>query len=46
MTWALITDLHANRQVPEAVLARARAGVERFALLGDFVGYGPTRPGW
>lgn len=41
MTWALITDLHANLQAFEAVLADARAkGATRFALLGDFVGYG------
>lgn len=46
MTWALITDLHANRQALEAVLAHAREqGVERFALLGDFVGYGAD-PAW
>jgi diadenosine tetraphosphatase ApaH/serine/threonine PP2A family protein phosphatase len=41
MLWALITDLHANAQALEAVLAHAQAqGAERFALLGDFVGYG------
>ena len=41
MRWAFITDLHANRQAFEAVLADARAqGATRFALLGDFVGYG------
>lgn len=43
---ALITDLHANREAVEAVLADARAkGAERFAFLGDFVGYGAD-PGW
>jgi diadenosine tetraphosphatase ApaH/serine/threonine PP2A family protein phosphatase len=41
MTWALITDLHANLQAFEAVLAHAAAqGASRYALLGDFVGYG------
>jgi diadenosine tetraphosphatase ApaH/serine/threonine PP2A family protein phosphatase len=46
MKWALITDIHANRQAFEAVLADARAkGAEHFALLGDFVGYGPD-PAW
>lgn len=44
--WALITDLHANRQAMEAVLADAAAkGVTRYALLGDFVGYGAD-PAW
>jgi diadenosine tetraphosphatase ApaH/serine/threonine PP2A family protein phosphatase len=43
---ALITDLHANREAIEAVLDHARAlGIGRFALLGDFVGYGAD-PGW
>lgn len=46
MRWALITDLHANRQALEAVLADASAqGVTHYALLGDFVGYGAD-PGW
>lgn len=46
MKTALITDLHANRQALEAVLAHARAhGAERYALLGDFVGYGAD-PVW
>ena len=46
MKLAVITDIHANRQALEAVLAHARAqGVERFALLGDFVGYGAD-PAW
>lgn len=41
MTWALLTDLHANLQALEAVLADAAAkGATRYALLGDFVGYG------
>lgn len=43
---ALITDIHANRQAFEAVLEHARArGATRYALLGDFVGYGGD-PGW
>jgi len=46
MRWAFITDIHANRQAFEAVLADARAqGATRFALLGDFVGYGAD-PAW
>lgn len=43
---ALITDLHANREALEAVLAHAHAqGAQRYAFLGDFVGYGAD-PGW
>jgi diadenosine tetraphosphatase ApaH/serine/threonine PP2A family protein phosphatase len=43
---ALITDLHANREATEAVLADAHAqGAQRYAFLGDFVGYGAD-PGW
>jgi diadenosine tetraphosphatase ApaH/serine/threonine PP2A family protein phosphatase len=46
MKLALITDLHANREALEEVLAHARAhGAQQFALLGDFVGYGAD-PGW
>lgn len=46
MRWAFITDIHANRQAFEAVLADAKAqGATRYALLGDFVGYGPD-PAW
>jgi diadenosine tetraphosphatase ApaH/serine/threonine PP2A family protein phosphatase len=46
MKIALITDLHGNRESVTAVMADARArGAERFALLGDFVGYGAD-PGW
>jgi diadenosine tetraphosphatase ApaH/serine/threonine PP2A family protein phosphatase len=42
----LITDLHANREAFEAVLADARAwGYDQLALLGDFVGYGGD-PAW
>ena len=46
MKIALITDLHANREAVESVLAHARAqGAQRYAFLGDFVGYGAD-PGW
>jgi diadenosine tetraphosphatase ApaH/serine/threonine PP2A family protein phosphatase len=46
MKLALLTDLHANREAFESCLdAARRAGAERFALLGDFVGYGAD-PGW
>lgn len=43
---AILTDLHANREALEAVLAHAAGErAERYALLGDFVGYGAD-PGW
>jgi diadenosine tetraphosphatase ApaH/serine/threonine PP2A family protein phosphatase len=43
---AFLTDLHANREAVESVLDHARAeGVQRWVLLGDFVGYGAD-PGW
>lgn len=46
MKLAVLTDLHANREALEAVLEHARAQeVQRYALLGDFVGYG-AEPGW
>ena len=46
MKTAILTDLHANREAVEAVLAHARAhGAAHWALLGDFVGYGAD-PGW
>lgn len=41
MKIALMSDIHANLQAFDACLAHARqAGVGRFALLGDLVGYG------
>ncbi len=41
MKWALLSDIHANGQALEACLTHARAkGVDRFAILGDVVGYG------
>ena len=43
---ALVTDLHANREAVETVMAHAQAqGAQRYAFLGDFVGYGAD-PGW
>jgi diadenosine tetraphosphatase ApaH/serine/threonine PP2A family protein phosphatase len=41
MKMALLSDIHANLQAFEACMAHARAaGAQRFALLGDLVGYG------
>ena len=46
MKTALVTDMHANREAVEAVLAHARdQGVQQWAFLGDFVGYGAD-PAW
>jgi diadenosine tetraphosphatase ApaH/serine/threonine PP2A family protein phosphatase len=46
MRIALLTDLHANREALEAVLRHAAdEGIQRYALLGDFVGYG-AEPAW
>jgi len=46
MKLALVTDLHANRDAVEAVMAHAAAqGADRYAFLGDYVGYG-AEPGW
>ena len=46
MKTALITDLHANREAVESVLDHAKAhGAQRWAFLGDFVGYGAD-PSW
>jgi diadenosine tetraphosphatase ApaH/serine/threonine PP2A family protein phosphatase len=46
MKLALITDLHANREAVEAVLEHAQNhGAQRYAFLGDYVGYGAD-PGW
>jgi diadenosine tetraphosphatase ApaH/serine/threonine PP2A family protein phosphatase len=43
---ALVTDLHANRDAVEGVMAHAQSqGAQRYAFLGDFVGYG-AEPGW
>lgn len=41
MLWALFADVHANLEALEACLEDARArGAQRFAFLGDLVGYG------
>ncbi len=46
MRFAILTDIHANREAFAAVLEDAQArGAERFVLLGDIVGYGPD-PDW
>jgi diadenosine tetraphosphatase ApaH/serine/threonine PP2A family protein phosphatase len=46
MKLAIITDLHANREAVQAVLEHAATQrVDRYALLGDFVGYGAD-PAW
>ena len=46
MKTGLITDLHANREAVEAVMAHAEAqGAQAYAFLGDFVGYGAD-PAW
>jgi predicted phosphodiesterase len=42
MRIAVLTDLHANREATEAVLAAVRAlAPDRIMVLGDVVGYGP-----
>lgn len=46
MRLALLTDIHANREAFEAVLADiAVRKVDRLVILGDIVGYGPD-PDW
>lgn len=41
MKWALLSDIHANIQALNACEDHARRqGVERWAVLGDTVGYG------
>jgi diadenosine tetraphosphatase ApaH/serine/threonine PP2A family protein phosphatase len=46
MLVALLADMHANRQAFSACLEHARhRGADRYALLGDFVGYG-AGPAW
>lgn len=46
MRFAVLTDIHSNREAFEAVLADvAGHGVDRVALLGDIVGYGAD-PEW
>jgi len=42
MKLALLSDIHANQLALEACIVHARAqGAQRFAVLGDIVGYGP-----
>jgi diadenosine tetraphosphatase ApaH/serine/threonine PP2A family protein phosphatase len=46
MRLGIMTDIHANREAFEAVLADiTQCGVQRIGLLGDIVGYGPD-PAW
>ncbi len=46
MKFAVITDLHANREAVQAVLDHAQAqGAQAHAFVGDFVGYGAD-PSW
>lgn len=46
MRIAVLTDIHANREAFEAVLADLGGRkVDRLVFLGDLVGYGPD-PGW
>jgi len=43
MRYAIISDLHANRQALKAVLTDMRSiGVDEIICLGDFIGYGPS----
>ena len=43
MRYAIVSDVHANLEALEAVLADARArGVDDMVCLGDFVGYGAS----
>jgi len=43
---ALLSDIHANLEALEACLRHARGrGAERYAFLGDFVGYGADAAG-
>ena len=40
--WAILSDIHANLEALEAVLADAAAqGAEKIAILGDTIDYGP-----
>lgn len=46
MRLAVLTDIHGNREAFAAVLADLEGReIDRIALLGDIVGYGPD-PGW
>jgi predicted phosphodiesterase len=41
----ILSDIHANREALEAVLADARGGYDQIVCLGDLVGYGAD-PNW
>jgi len=46
MRLAFLADLHGNREAVSACLAHARGqGIDRYVLLGDYVGYGAD-PHW
>lgn len=46
MRLAILSDIHANREAFEAVLADlGQRRIDRLVFLGDLVGYGPD-PGW
>jgi len=46
MRYAILSDIHANREALEAVLAdMAGQGIDGLIVLGDIVGYGAD-PGW
>lgn len=46
MKFALLSDMHANRQATEAVWDHAQEqGIDQLVLLGDYVDYGAD-PGW
>ena len=46
MLIALLSDIHANLEALDACLRHARErGAERYAFLGDFVGYGADAAG-
>ncbi|MFQ5619171.1 MAG: metallophosphoesterase family protein, partial [Rhodospirillales bacterium] len=41
MQYAIISDIHANLEALQAVLADARPRADVFVCLGDIVGYNP-----
>ncbi len=46
MLTALLADIHGNQQALEACLDHAREhGADRYAFLGDYVGYAPIPSG-
>ncbi len=42
MRYLILSDIHANLEALEAVLAQARGHYDRVVCLGDVVGYGPN----